>query len=371
MKLITFKNIAILALLFALIGSVSAQEDPALFLGQANAKVAHATAFKNFWDGPTSGPKLEEKKFIVFIGADLIGDSSMLKVANAVKDVATSVGWGTQVIDCYGIPSRRAEAFSRAIALKPAAIIFAGADAKAEAKQIGIAADKKIPVIGWHAALSNGPGDGLYTNIGTNPKDAGQLAALLGVVESKAKAGVVILADTSSTYLTTKSQGLIDTIKQCQTCTLLSVEQVTTAEKPDQLIQRVAGLEKQYGGRMTYILATNDRFFDALTTPAAITALGLGDGKLQSIAAGYGSVAAYTRIRSKKFQMGTVPEPLNMQAWQLIDEVNRAITGAKPSGYAPEPYIVTIENIAYHGGQSNTFDPSNGYKDAYKKIWGR
>lgn len=368
MKLITIKGITALILLFKIVGSAYAQEDPAVFLGKANARVAHAMAFKNSWDGPSTGPKLAPGKFIVFIGADL-ADPSETKIANALKEVTASVGWSVQILDCYGVPSRRAESFSRAIALKPAAIVFADADAKSEAKQIAAATEKKIPVIGWHAALVNGPSDGLYTNIGTDPKESGQLAALLAVVESKAKAGVVILSDPGSAYLATKSLGLKETIKQCQTCALLEVDEVPTTEKPEQIIQRVAALEKQYGSRLTYVMAANDRLFDTLTSPAAATAL--GEVKFQAITAGFGSPNAYARIRARKMQMGTVPEPLNMQAWQIVDEVNRAVAGQKPSGYVPESYVLTIQNIAYHGGQNNTFDPSNGYQDAYRKIWGR
>jgi ribose transport system substrate-binding protein len=350
-----------------MIGSVSAQEDPALFLENANAKVARAMAFKNLWDGPTTGPKLAQSKFIAFIGADL-SDPSEFKLANSLKEVAASVGWSVQAFDCYGVPGRRVESFSRAMALKPAAIIFADADAKSEAKAISLAAEKKIPVIGWHAALTNGPVDGLFTNIGADPKESGQLAAMLGVVESKAKAGVVVFSNPESVYLATKSQGMITAIKQCQTCSLLEVQPISSAEKPEQIIQKVAALETQFGSRLTYILATNDRVFDALTSPAAAA---LPNDKVQVIAAGYGSTNAYARIRAKKMQIGTVPEPLNMQAWQLIDEVNRAVAGVKPSGYVPDFYVVTQHNISFHGGQNDTFDPANGYQEVYKKIWGR
>jgi ribose transport system substrate-binding protein len=248
--------------------------------------------------------------------------------------------------------------------------VFAGGDAKGEAKSIAAATDKKIPVIGWHAALTAGPSDGLFTNIGTDPKEAGQLAALLAVVDSKGKAGVVILSDASSVNLATKSTGMIETIKQCSTCSLLGVAEIKSTDKPEAILQRMAELDRQYAGRLTYMLSTNDRFFDLLATPTASGAFG-GDIKFQAIAAGFGSPAAFQRIRSKKVELGTVAEPLMMQAWQLIDEANRAIAGEKPSGYAPESYLVTIQNIAYHGGQNNSFDPSNGYQDAYKKIWGR
>ena len=81
--------------------------------------------------------------------------------------------------------------------------------------------------------------------------------------------------------------------------------------------------------------------------------------------------AAYQRIRSKRFQAGTVPEPLNMQGWQVIDEMNRALNKAAWSGYSPKVHLVTAENVAKDGGPTNVFDPDNGYRNHYKKIWGK
>ncbi len=371
MKLI-IKSFTLLALLLGSLGTAAAAEDdPTLFLSKASARVAHATSFKKAWDGPTTGPKLAaDNRMIVFIGANIIGDPSEQKLSDDLKSVATEVGWRFYALDSYGLQNRYAESFSRAIALHPAAIIFAGGDAKGEAKSIAAATDKKIPVIGWHAALTTGPVDGLFTNIGTDPREAGQLAALLAVVDSKGKAGVVILSDASSVNLATKSSGMIETIKQCTTCSLLAVEEIKSTDKPEQILQHMGALQKQYGARLTYMLSTNDRFFDLLTTPAAAGALG-GEPSFQAIAAGFGSPNAFQRIHSKKIQLGTVAEPMMMQAWQLIDEANRAVAGDKPSLYTPESYLVTVQNIAYHGGLNNTFDPNNGYQDAYKKIWGR
>ena len=348
----------------------AADDDPTLFLSKASAKVAHATSFKKSWDGPTTGPKLAADKMIVMVGANIAGDPGEQELNDNLKALTASLGWHYISFDCYGRQNYYVEMFSRAIALNPAAIIFAGGDAKGEAKSIAAAAAKKIPVIGWHAALTTGPVDGLFTNIGTDPKEAGQLAALLTVVDSKGKAGVVILSDASSVNLATKPTGMIETIKQCTTCSLLAVEEIKAGAKPEDVLQRMAALDRQYSGKLTYMLATNDRFFDTLTSAASTGAFG-GDVKFQAVAAGFGSTAAFQRIRSKKIELGTVAEPLTMQAWQLVDEANRAIAGEKPSGYTPESYLVTIQNIAYHGGQNNTFDPSNGYQDAYKKIWGR
>jgi ribose transport system substrate-binding protein len=67
----------------------------------------------------------------------------------------------------------------------------------------------------------------------------------------------------------------------------------------------------------------------------------------------------------------TVAEPLNLQGWQLVDELNRAMQKAEPSGYVTPLHVVTKANIEFDGGDKNLFDPGNGYRDEYKKIWGK
>jgi ribose transport system substrate-binding protein len=53
-----------------------------------------------------------------------------------------------------------------------------------------------------------------------------------------------------------------------------------------------------------------------------------------------------------------------------IDELNRALAGEKDSGYVLKIHLVTKDNIGADGGPKNIFDPDNGYRDQYKKIWG-
>jgi ribose transport system substrate-binding protein len=68
--------------------------------------------------------------------------------------------------------------------------------------------------------------------------------------------------------------------------------------------------------------------------------------------------------------MATVPEPLHEQGWQLIDELNRAVAKQPWSGYVSGIHLVAVDNIAYDGGPKNVFDPDNGYREVYAKIWG-
>ena len=47
-----------------------------------------------------------------------------------------------------------------------------------------------------------------------------------------------------------------------------------------------------------------------------------------------------------------------------------AFAGEKPSGFVPHVHLFTAENVDKDGGAENKFDPGNGYRDEYKKIWG-
>ena len=69
-------------------------------------------------------------------------------------------------------------------------------------------------------------------------------------------------------------------------------------------------------------------------------------------------------------QIATVAEPLNLQGWIMIDEINRAFAGEKPSGFVPHVHLFTADNIEKDGGKENKFDPDNGYRNEYRKIWG-
>ena len=50
---------------------------------------------------------------------------------------------------------------------------------------------------------------------------------------------------------------------------------------------------------------------------------------------------------------------------------NRAFAGAPWSGYVSPLHVVTSQNVEFDGGPKNSFDPNNGYRDQYKKIWGK
>jgi ribose transport system substrate-binding protein len=82
-------------------------------------------------------------------------------------------------------------------------------------------------------------------------------------------------------------------------------------------------------------------------------------------------VTAFQRIRQGRYQIGTVAEPLHLQGWMCIDELNRAFAGQPPSGFVPPPHLFIASNLDRDGGPNNFYEPENGYKNIYRKIWGR
>jgi len=98
---------------------------------------------------------------------------------------------------------------------------------------------------------------------------------------------------------------------------------------------------------------------------------GVANGAISLLSAGDGSASAFLRIRAGTYQTGTVAEPLNMQGWQVVDELNRLIAGQPVSGFVAPVHLVSGDNISSDGGSRFVYDPDNGYRAAYLRIWKR
>lgn len=336
------------------------------FLSRANAKVARAASLKNRWEGPVDGPQLQKKKKIIYIAANM-SDAGISGVFNSLREASAGAGWEVLPINCSGRCNQGSAILNQALDMKADGIVLAGVDVASLSKGMAAVAKAKVPVVGWHASVKSGPTDGLFTNITTNPKEVAQLAALYTVVESNNKAGIVVFTDSTNPYLLAKSSAIVETIKQCEGCKLLSVEDLPLAEAHLKMKSVVENLVKRYGSKWTHVIGVNDFYFDLMEVPA--TASLTANNKLVGVSAGDGSQTAYKRIRANSLQSGTVPEPLTMNAWQIVDELNRAFSGAEQSGYVNSPHLVTSQNIAYDGGQKNMFEPANDFRAHYQKFW--
>lgn len=166
-----------------------------------------------------------------------------------------------------------------------------------------------------------------------------------------------------------KSSTMRTEMEKCKGCKVLSYDDTPLADASVRIPQLTVSLKQRFGPNLTWMLGINDLYFD-FAAPS-LRSIGIGPGgPPQFVSAGDGSISAYDRIRQGDYQAATIPEPLNLDGWQCVDEMNRAFAGAPPSGYVTPVHLVTKDNINVDGGPRNIFDPGNGYRDQYKKIWG-
>ena len=133
--------------------------------------------------------------------------------------------------------------------------------------------------------------------------------------------------------------------------------------------QLTTTLLARFSKKWTYTIAVNDLWFDFMAPSLQAAGVDPAMGYPRQISAGDGSVPAFERIRNRHFQIATVAEPLHLHGWMCIDELNRAFAGTAPSLFVPPPHLFVRENINRDGGEQNIYDPENGYRDIYKKIW--
>jgi ribose transport system substrate-binding protein len=356
------------ALAVTAIRSADAQDD---IVAKAKAFVKEAAVKASKWTGPTSGPKAAAGKSVIYVSSDQRNGGAQ-GVGEGVGEAAKAIGWDFKLIDGKGTVQGHGDGLGQAIVQKPSAIVLGGFDATEQADLVEQANKAGITVVGWHAAGTPGPQSNptMFTNVTTPAQDTSEAAAYLAIANSNGRAGVVIFTDSAYAIAVAKSDAMANIIKQCKTCTLLETRVQSLATVTKDMPTVTANLLQKYGKKWTYSLGINDLYFDGMV-PALTSANIRPSGQLFNISAGDGSESAYQRVRTKQYQYATIPEPINLQGWQLVDEINRALAGDKESGYKIPVHIVVPTNVNFDGGKKNLFDPENGYRDQYKKVWGK
>lgn len=321
------------------------------------------------WDGPTTGPKAAESKTIVVLAADL-KNGGILGVTTGVEEAAAKIGWTVRVLDGAGSVQGRTAAFGQAMALKPDGIVINGFDAVEQQAALDGVTAAKIPMVSWHSGPKIGcdaPG-GIFANVSTNAMTVSETAAKWAVEDAGGKPGVVIFTDSTYQIAIDKADRIKETVEKMGG-TVLEYVDTPIADTSTRMGPLTTSLLQKYGAKWTHALAINDLYFDFMGP--ALAAAGIdGKGAPKAGSAGDGSEAAFQRIRTGQYQVITVAEPLNLQGWQLVDEMNRAISGKPCSGYITAPALVTEEGLK-KAGDSNQFDPAIPYREAYAKIWGK
>jgi len=352
-------------LLFATIPQApAAQSADSLELARQRATLALEDV--TVWNGPTSGPKAAPGKVVAFIAEDLRngGISGALRGA---REAAQVMGWSLNVYDAEGSDAGRTRALRNILTSRPDGVILGGFNAQTYAPWIDNAAASGIAVVGWHAAFEPGfvPGTQLFTNVASSAREIALAAASFAVVKSHGTAGVVFFTDSRFAVAQAKTDDMATIIRNCAGCKLLSIEDLPLDQVKTEMPERLASLERRFGDEWTVSLGINDLYYDAMA--------GIPDARadITNISAGDGSQSAFLRVGTGLGQAATVAEPLNLQGWQLIDELNRAFNKEMPSGFVPRAQLFIIDNLTGTVGEDFTFDPPNNYRQAYRRIWGK
>ena len=342
------------------------------FMRMAKDYIAQASAPVTTWDGPTTGPKAQGKKLVIYVSADQKNGGAS-GVGDGAQEAAKAIGWDFRILDGQGSVPARSSALTQAIALKPDGIILGTIDAAEQAPIVEQAIAAGIKVVGWHAGP--GPGKieavpGVFTNITTDPNEVAKASGLYAVVDSGGTAGVILFTDSIYAIATAKTNAEKAAVEGCKGCKVLSIQDTPIGDLSNRMGQLTTSLLAKYGKAWTYSIAVNDLYYDFSAPSLQAAGIDPAAGYPRQIAAGDGSVPAFQRIRQKQYQLATVAEPLHLHGWQCIDEMNRALAGQPPSGFVAHVHLFINANIDKDGGAHNSYDPDNGYKDHYKAIWG-
>jgi ribose transport system substrate-binding protein len=327
----------------------------------------HATE----WDGPMTGPKALPNKLVVYVAQDM-RNGGVLGVSEGVQGAVAAIGWRLKTIDGVGSVAGRVAAINQAVALKPDGIILGSVDAQEEAKAIRAAAQQGIKIVGWHSTASSGRVEDppIFTNVTTDATSVAKVAAAYALQTTNCTAGSVIFWQSGDAIGIKKAETMRDVLQACSGCKLLDYVNTPLADTAARMPQNTTSLLQRFGKGWTVGLGINDLYFD-FASPALRSVGVPASGPPTFISAGDGSVAAFNRVRSGDYQIGTVAEPLHEAGWQLVDELNRALSDQSPSGYVAPVHLVTKDNIQYDGGPNNIYDPDNNYQMHYKTIWGK
>jgi ribose transport system substrate-binding protein len=350
--------------------AIPSTEATTRYLADAKRVVDVAAQPAPAWTGPRSGPRAQGGKRIALVNEDL-RNGGILAVDDGVVEAAKVIGWTVRVFDSGGTPSGRKKMLADALDTRPDGLIIFGGDARELTPWLQPFAQQGIPIVGWHVAARAGPvpGTPIAMNVSTDPLEVARVTALAAIVQSGGQAGVVVFTDTNYELPRTKAEAMAAVVRGCAGCTLLEVRDVPISRNAELMPGATRELLARHGKRWTHALAINDIYFDYAAP--VLTQAALASNAISMLSAGDGSESAFLRIRKRTFQTGTVAEPLNLHGWQLVDELNRLFAGEHVTGTVFPVHLVTSENVDQDGGDRLLYDPANGYRDIYRRIWQR
>lgn len=329
------------------------------------------------WYGPTSGPPLKPGVKVVFIPT-AANNALSLNWAQDVIAISKKIGWDATMIDGKGTAQGWVSAMTQAIALKPD-VIMTSADVPSLSTYTKQAHDAGIFVIGLHGTALAGPDPALYeyTNITSDPYEIGAAEADYAIADSCGTAKVIIEYDSAYQIATIKGQSMRAEMEKCKTCTILDYVNSPLAQLSTLQPQLCSTWASKYGNGW-YAMTIYDGVWDFCVP--ALQSAGVGPSDVHLIGSD-GTLQAYDRMRAGQYQVATVPEPAELQAYAAVNDANNAVNGLPPTygtaaGQWTQPVYVAFNepghggNLDVAGGDKSQYYPPNDYATKFMQLWG-
>lgn len=277
---------------------------------------------------------------------------------NAAKEAADLLGWKTTRVDLGVSPEDFANAYNRAIELKPDLVVGSGLSRELFDKQLNTLAEMNIPVIQWSSGIK--PVEGKLWVAVDDPfyQAAGVMAAEVVAADGDLKSNVAVFnvpQYTMSTLFAKTFESYLD--KSCTDCQVDYQEAAAT--DIGKLGQKVTA-HVQRNPDVTHVVCS---FGD------------LCQGVGQALkTAGRDDIKVYTQDPgATNFQnivngteWGATPLAIGQTGWQIIDLAQRIFNEGDVAGtrLAPMQAVVEIEDP-----KSPLIGAVPDYKDQYKALW--
>jgi len=315
------------------------------------------------WEGPQEGPVAQAGKKIIFIASDL-KNGGVLGVKRGFLEAVRELSWEVEIKDGAGDLGELRNLVKEALHSKVDGIVLGGFQPDSSLESL--AQSSRVVMVGWHAGPHPGRTKMLFANVTTDPSEVARLAADSALRVGSKSPGVVIISDNQFAIANEKVKQITDTLKKCKHCRVLSVENVAISDAQHEISSLVSRLQHKFGKEWTHTIAINDIYFDNMNFPLKE----IGRNDVANIAAGDGSRVALSRIKGGgSQQVVTVAEPLLAQGWQLADELNRAFSRKKESGFVSKPLTVTKEVLDRVA--NDDIESHGSFRETYSNIWKR
>jgi ribose transport system substrate-binding protein len=308
------------------------------------------------------GKPVPAGKKVVFISC---GVQACEVQGDIIKQGAADLGWTATSIATDGSPEQLQNAFTTALRQGADAVILNAVDRATVAKQIDEAKRKGVAFV--TCCSTESAGDGILKNVAGTENSAriGEKLAAAIVADSQGKANTVFANITAFEILHALGGQFESTYKQlCPSCTYASLDIPVTSlgkDAPDRIVSYLRSHPQ-----VNYLVLSVSNALGA-GLPAALRAAGLADRV--KIIGQSADTQTFQDLQSKSIE-SVVPFDYYAVDYLMLDALARHFAGAPAAHAGPPLWIVTPENMPA-GATKGLFPVVEGYRDEFKKIWGK